>query len=67
MSVTIILTCIYGITPAYPGSERKTSIRISSRQYTVIRDEEGNQNKLELCFKTWGEQAELAWYELSPP
>jgi hypothetical protein len=65
MPITLIFTCVFGITPEFSGLEKQKLIRISSKYFEKIRDEEGDSKKLELCFKVWGERADLAWYELT--
>jgi hypothetical protein len=63
MTLQIILNCIFGISANFPGIQKQSTIEISNSQFKIIRDEEGNEYKLSLCFKTWGRKADLAWYE----
>jgi hypothetical protein len=63
MSIPIVISCIFGITPGFPGEVRSAPMRISSAEYERIRYEEGNDRKIRLCRKKFGLRADLAWFE----
>ena len=60
----ILLTCVFGITPDFPGEEKSTRLRIGKMRYEMIRDEEGNTEKKRICRERFGHRADLAWFEL---
>jgi len=63
MSITILLTCVFGITPFFPGEERSARVLISRARFELIREEEGDDGKKRLCRERFGSRADLAWFE----
>jgi hypothetical protein len=61
----LLLTCVFGITPDFPGVEKKATIRIPYLRYEFLLEEEGNSAKRKLCREVFHERADLVWIEES--
>ena len=67
MPVTLLLTCVFGITPQSTGEELSRIVSIPHPRFIVMRDEEGNTGKKRLCREIFHRPADLAWFEAVEP
>ena len=65
--VSIILFCVYGISPQSAGEVRSNPMSIPERTYNHAKYTEGSHTERRLCRKVYGEEPDLAWIRDAEP